>query len=152
MLSYGNYALQLSKLMSYFPNQHPSPQKPWTFTVTPEVHLKLHGRWRRELVELMDVLSYLCWSRAYCSGELSKYELSLCDHLAHPCSFSLCCLFMWNPFLILVYSCVSDIFHYDELSFHPPPSLIITPPFLSHPTCLLPRPHPSYSLLLLSFG
>lgn len=60
------------------------PSKSWTFSVTPEVHVKLHGRWRWELVELMDVLSYLCWSRAECSGELSKYELSFCGHLIHP--------------------------------------------------------------------
>lgn len=34
----------------------------------------------------MDVLSYQCWSKAESSRELCKYELSLCDHLAHPCS------------------------------------------------------------------
>ncbi len=37
----------------------------------------------------MDVLSYLCWSRTECSRELSKYELSFCDHFTHPYSFYL---------------------------------------------------------------
>lgn len=74
------------------------PQKSWTSSAAPEVHLKLHGRWQRELVGLMGVLSYRCWSRAECCEELCKNELSFCDRLTHPCSFP-SCLFKPTPLL-----------------------------------------------------
>lgn len=53
----------------------------------------------------MDALSYLCWSRAECSREQCKYELSLCVHLAHPWSFppACSCQLHWSP----VFVCIS---------------------------------------------
>lgn len=99
----------------------------------------------------MDVLSYLCWSRAEC-GELCKYELSLFDHLAHPCSFP-SCLFMPTPLLTLfahpslvlflslfrlyIWSCAF-------LSFSP--HFMFTPPLLPVPSS------PSTLLSVFLFG
>lgn len=77
----------IKQINPIFSKSNIPPPKSRTFPATPEVDLKLLGRWRWELVELMNALSYLCWSRAECSGELSKYEQSFCDHLVHSCSF-----------------------------------------------------------------
>lgn len=110
----------------------------------------------------MDVQSYLRWSRAECSRELSKFELSFCVHLAHPYSFTFC-LFMPTPSLIhffhiilcvpffspccIIFTCFLSISS-SSLSFYPPAILCL---FLLYPIvfgyfftfCSIPWPSPA---------
>lgn len=91
----------------------------------------------------MDVPSYLCWSRAECSGELSKYELSFCDHLAHPYLFCLCS-FIAHPSLVSFCLCSFIVILY--VFFLPFLSSSFLFPFL--PLSSSPFPSTSYHVLL----
>ena len=150
------------------------PPKSWTFSVTPEVNVKLHGRWRWELVELMDEPSYLSWGAAlvlflcflffqwwfqlcFVSALLLSHFILLLllplIHLLLVCTF----LYYFYTFCSLTFSSSNRLTPSSKLAppplhdvlFYPTFTPLISPPA---PDLASPGPLPSPSVHLCSFS